>query len=300
MKLASILVAAVGVAVAGFALHAHFGPREPEGEVVRLPAARPAEAAVVRTPASEPKATEPNRVTSVPNDRASLARALQKELHRVGCYSGEINGAWTGSSRAAMKTFTERVNASLPVDAPDYILLALVQRHEGKACGAGCPSGQSMGDEGRCVPSAVLAKAVPTPRPVVPAEPRAQEKVAVTTPSFTPSAALAPEMRSPPIRGNAAIAPREDVAGTEVRASESKTSARPIGNEAAEERARVAAANSQADREADVREERSRKRITEADDDDRPKRKVRKVKYRQPKYVRKFLRSMNKTFAGNW
>src|SRR5262245_23482919 len=49
-------------------------------------------------------------------DRTQLARELQKELRRVGCYEGEIHGAWTASTKRAMKAFTERVNASLPVE----------------------------------------------------------------------------------------------------------------------------------------------------------------------------------------
>ena len=102
----------------------------------------------------------------MPNDRASLARALQRELQRVGCYDGEISGNWSTSTRMAMKAFTDRVNASLPTDAPDYILLSLVQRHEGRACGTGCPTGQLLSDEGRCVPSAVLAKGSPKPSAV--------------------------------------------------------------------------------------------------------------------------------------
>ena len=47
----------------------------------------------------------------MPTDRASLARDLQSELRRVGCYSGELNGIWTPATRKAMKAFTERVNA---------------------------------------------------------------------------------------------------------------------------------------------------------------------------------------------
>lgn len=71
-----------------------------------------------------------------PTDRTALARALQRELRRVGCYNGEITGVWTTSSRMAMKTFNERVNATLPVDTPDPVLLSLVQGHRERACGA--------------------------------------------------------------------------------------------------------------------------------------------------------------------
>jgi peptidoglycan hydrolase-like protein with peptidoglycan-binding domain len=48
---------------------------------------------------------------------------LQSELKRVGCYGGVINGVWTGSTRQAMKAFMDRVNATLPTDLPDTILL---------------------------------------------------------------------------------------------------------------------------------------------------------------------------------
>lgn len=112
----------------------------------------------VVTAESEPQ----GRLTSSkPGDRetrAQLARDLQRELKRVGCYSGEINGAWTPTTKRAMGAFMDRVNASLPMEEPDYILLTLVQGHAQAACGANCPSGQVISD-GRCVPRAVVAQA---------------------------------------------------------------------------------------------------------------------------------------------
>jgi len=93
-----------------------------------------------------------------PGDRASLARELQRELARVGCYDGEINGAWTTSTRQAMKAFIERVNAALPTNHPDAILLTLVRGHSGKACGTSCPAGQGRADTGRCVPTEILQR----------------------------------------------------------------------------------------------------------------------------------------------
>ena len=56
-----------------------------------------------------------------------LTKELQRQLRRVGCYGGEINGAWTQSTRRAMQIFTNRVNAALPVERPDHILLAMLQ-----------------------------------------------------------------------------------------------------------------------------------------------------------------------------
>jgi putative peptidoglycan binding protein len=106
---------------------------------------------------SEPPATSP-RAAEIPKDRDTLARELQKELKRVGCYEGELNGIWTPATRRAMKAFTDRVNATLPVHQPDAILFAMVQGHQDKVCGKPCPSGQGLSDEGRCLPNVILAK----------------------------------------------------------------------------------------------------------------------------------------------
>ena len=93
----------------------------------------------------------------VPRGRDAIGRQLQKELQRVGCYGGELNGVWTTSTRQAMQAFIDRVNAVLPIDQPDGILLALVQGHPGKVCGAPCPVGQGLSQETQCVPNAILA-----------------------------------------------------------------------------------------------------------------------------------------------
>ena len=109
-------------------------------------------------PSRRPPAAK-QRVARMPRDRASMARDLQLELRRVGCYGGELNGIWTAATRKAMKAFTDRVNATLPVEVPDEILLTLVQAHQGEACGKPCPPGQGLSDDGRCLPGAILAQA---------------------------------------------------------------------------------------------------------------------------------------------
>ena len=108
------------------------------------------------------RSTDVRLSSSKPGDsetRSQLARDLQRELKRVGCYGGEITGSWTPSTKRAMSAFMDRVNATLPVEEPDYILLTLVQGQVAAACGAECPSGQAMSDGGRCVPNAVIAQA---------------------------------------------------------------------------------------------------------------------------------------------
>jgi hypothetical protein len=90
-------------------------------------------------------------------DRETVARQLQKELKRVGCYTGHLNGKWSTSTRRAMGEFTNRANAKLPTDQPDIILLALVQAQPNKVCGAPCPAGQGFSRTGRCLPMTILA-----------------------------------------------------------------------------------------------------------------------------------------------
>lgn len=68
------------------------------------------------------------------DDQASLARALQQELARLGCYEGPINGQWTSRSRKAMVRLIEKVNARLPAEKPDAVLLALARGEAEGAC----------------------------------------------------------------------------------------------------------------------------------------------------------------------
>ena len=106
--------------------------------VVTIPHRRSGQSGGVRTDA----------VQSHPlsGEKFLLTRTLQSELLRVGCYDREINGIWTTTSRMAMQMFLERVNAALPFDEPNVILLSLVQAHEGAACRKPCPGGQPHTD----------------------------------------------------------------------------------------------------------------------------------------------------------
>lgn len=80
----------------------------------------------------------PVAVVRAPDDvqlsPVALARALQTQLKRVGCYAGPASGDWNSESRAAMRYFNEAVNARLPVDKPDDVLLSLVSGHKGTVC----------------------------------------------------------------------------------------------------------------------------------------------------------------------
>ena len=124
--------------------------------------------------ASSPEATSiivlsrlPRREAIVPPARSfdgdpfRLVQELQRELRRLGCYVQEINGEWTPASRRAMRDFTERVNAVLPLDAPDPVLLALLRSEKKPVCGDACPEGQALTKDNRCLPSALLGLSPP-------------------------------------------------------------------------------------------------------------------------------------------
>ncbi len=126
---------------------------------------RPWRSAVV-TVAADTSPVAPK--TAAPLDgrsRAALAREIQTELKRVGCYGGAIDGSWGTASKRAMVAFIERVNASLPLNEPDDILLLLVKSHTPGTCGISCPVGQSLSQNNRCVPDAILAHAGKQIRP---------------------------------------------------------------------------------------------------------------------------------------
>ncbi len=119
-------------------------------------------AAPAPTPAVLPKTLSPTD----PDARYKLVLDIQQQLKRVGCYWGRMDGSWGLATKDAMKEFTDRVNATLPLDEPDYVQLTLIQSHGEKTCGA-CPAGQSLSASGRCVGLPITAQAKPTSAPQV-------------------------------------------------------------------------------------------------------------------------------------
>jgi hypothetical protein len=179
----------------------------------------PFSAPVVVTIAQRP--SEPARAAPMPRDRDAIGRELQKELRRVGCYDGELNGAWTTSTKQAMKLFMDRVNASLPTDEPDPILLTMVRGYQDRVCGKPCPAGQGLADGGRCVPNAILVRAAPkppvpvaaavpvpapVPAPAIAAKPTPAITGWTTTTTASAPPAVKPPTGAPPPEGRMALA----------------------------------------------------------------------------------------------
>ena len=138
-----VLCLTSAAAVAGYS---HYYSREPSEQIAVFTVPPRVEGPPL--PATRPRGGD------FSSDKTGLARQLQRELRRVGCYSGEINGEWTTSSRMAMKVFVDRVNSTLPIDNPDPILLSLVQGQRREVCEGTCAAGQSTTAGAACVAKA--------------------------------------------------------------------------------------------------------------------------------------------------
>lgn len=216
-----------GVAASGPDLGRGFAsdPREPANANFQVPVPVPATRPASWTP-SVTAAVPPRRIplaqsddgARAPLDRAGLAREIQRHLKRVGCYAGDVTGAWTPAARRSMKSFTDRVNASLPIDDPDYVLLAMVESYQGKACGRGCPAGESEADDGRCLPKGLLAQA---PRKGPGAEASTHAKG--NTVAAMPLPGAADVVPAPPPQGRMALAgpPVAEIPTAETRKGDS-------------------------------------------------------------------------------
>jgi hypothetical protein len=235
---------------------------------------------VVTIPAR--KSDPPNRgptgrvvmAAAVPTDRTSLARELQRELRRVGCYDGDISGVWTTSTRMAMKSFIDRVNARLPIDAPDEVLLSLLRGHNERACSASCPQGQLATSSGLCTPSPVASRAGCSVRGAlsIPYE---------AIPALSSVSAVASLLPSPQPANRVALAAQREEAAPPTRAervralpSTSQPSAPPLPAKAREE----AAINADTPQSAPA--------PTQGVYEGRPRRHAHRARSRPPKFLR--------------
>ena len=94
-------------------------------------------------------------------DNTALARALQKELVRVGCHPGEVDGNWGSKAKRALAEFARLAKtASLSTDEPSEQALKAVTDQKGRICPLICGANE-VEMKGKCV-----AKAKAEPRQV--------------------------------------------------------------------------------------------------------------------------------------
>jgi hypothetical protein len=165
-KLRGLLLIGAGACVGTYALFpgidttADASPPQAPKQVIVLPPAPslPTVIQAVYVADAAPRVPLGQLLSGLPLDRTALTREIQLQLKRAGCYHGSVDGLWSPTVRQSIKAFVDRVNAALPTDEPDAILLAMLQNHKGAACGGSCPTGQHLASDGRCLPNGVVTR----------------------------------------------------------------------------------------------------------------------------------------------
>jgi hypothetical protein len=105
--------------------------------------------------ASLPTPGEGPSPSTLASDPPALARALQAELRRVGCYAGTADGKWGGRTKGALEEFAQRAQLNLRTDEPTLAALDAIKGRQGRICPLECGPGQVEQND-RCI-----AKAAP-------------------------------------------------------------------------------------------------------------------------------------------
>jgi peptidoglycan hydrolase-like protein with peptidoglycan-binding domain len=82
-----------------------------------------------------------------------LIRRLQMELKRVGCYSGEIDGTWGGSSKSALEAFARTTGLELNSAEPSAKIVGEVASQLVRICPLKCAPNQ-VEHGGKCIAAA--------------------------------------------------------------------------------------------------------------------------------------------------
>jgi hypothetical protein len=162
-KAAGILLALMVSGCLGYPATLNVNPREkksPPSVESATPDIWPPPPTTVVSPQPRWLVIQAPSTNPLPQGGALLTKELQRQLRRVGCYNGEIDGVWTQSTRRAMQTFTNRVNATLPVERPGHVLLAILQIEPDRICNKPCSLGENLAPDGRCTPGAIAGYSI--------------------------------------------------------------------------------------------------------------------------------------------
>lgn len=147
----------------------------------------------VATPAAAATSEPGDDVTPTsPGDTVALVRAVQRQLKRAGCYGGRVDGRWNAATRRAMGAFTGVVNARLPVDQADPVLLVLLETHHDATCGRSQEQKPQLASIAPEIPAEpeIDAHANLEPAETAPSEPEAPERHAAVKDEPEAEAAL--------------------------------------------------------------------------------------------------------------
>ena len=98
--------------------------------------------------------TAPAAPAKPPVDRRTLTLNLQRELTRVGCKPGVIDGVWGRNGKKALARFSKHAKVQLPGTDPSEDVISAIRTKKGKVCPLTCDAGQELKDN-LCVAKAV-------------------------------------------------------------------------------------------------------------------------------------------------
>jgi uncharacterized caspase-like protein len=118
-------------------------------------AAEKARAAAEQAAADKDKVEQKStQVASLPpadaDATANTVKALQTELRRVGCFTGNIDGSWKAPSQRALETFNKHAAMKLDVKLASLDAIDAVKGKTGRVCPLVCEHGFHA-DGGTCV-----------------------------------------------------------------------------------------------------------------------------------------------------
>ena len=95
-------------------------------------------------------ASLPDPSAPTPPSAAELAKSVQTELRRVGCFAGSVDGEWNATSRRSLEQFNKRAGTRLDVKLASLDALEAIKLKTARVCPLICDYG-SRADGDRCV-----------------------------------------------------------------------------------------------------------------------------------------------------
>jgi uncharacterized caspase-like protein len=96
------------------------------------------------------EAEKPPGTSAPPIAPGEIARSLQLELKRVGCFDGAINGEFGTSTRNALRNFGKLAAVTVPADELSVETLRIIRGIDKRVCPLNCKSGERTDGE-RCI-----------------------------------------------------------------------------------------------------------------------------------------------------
>ncbi|UPJ69216.1 caspase family protein [Bradyrhizobium sp. 191] len=92
----------------------------------------------------------PQTSAPAPPSKAELAKSVQAELRRVGCFSGPADGDWDAASRRSLELYNKNAGTTFDAKAASPEALDAIKLKSARVCPIVCGSGQKR-DGDRCV-----------------------------------------------------------------------------------------------------------------------------------------------------